>query len=76
MVVIELPTISRIGYLEIKDSGKKYIYMYSTLDEMFVIDEDGKVLDLGVQDNDHNDTIDYSLTERWNDITKNIQREV
>ena len=41
-----------------------------------LLDEDGKVLDLGVQDNDHNDTIDYSLTERWNDITKNIQREV
>ena len=40
-----------------------------------LMDEDGSVLDLGVQDNDHNDTIDYALTEKWNDITKNIYRE-
>jgi len=40
-----------------------------------LIDEDGAVLDLGVQDNDINDTSDYALTEKWNDITKNIKRE-
>lgn len=40
-----------------------------------LMDEDGAVLDLGVQDNDINDTSDYALTERWNDITKNIKRE-
>ena len=39
-----------------------------------LLDEDGKVLDLGVQDNDHNDVIDYALTEKWNDINRNIKR--
>lgn len=40
-----------------------------------LLDEDGKVLDLSVQDNDINDTSDYALTEKWNDITRNINRE-
>lgn len=40
-----------------------------------LMDEDGSVLDLGIQDNDINDTIDYALTEKWNDITKNVYRE-
>ena len=39
-----------------------------------LLDEDGSVLDLSVQDNDINDTLDYALTEKWNDITRNIQR--
>ena len=40
-----------------------------------LLDEDGSVLDMSVQDNDMNDTTDYALTEKWNDITRNIQRE-
>ena len=39
-----------------------------------LLDEDGAELDLGVQDNDHGDILAYALTEKWNDITKNIKR--
>ena len=40
-----------------------------------LLNEDGSVKDEGVQDNDFNDSVDYGLTEMWNDIQKNIQRE-
>ena len=40
-----------------------------------LLNDDGSVCDLGVQDNDMNDSVDYALTEMWNDITKNIHRE-
>jgi len=43
IIAIELPTIERIGSLEVKDKSKKYIYMYSTLGDLFVIDEDGNI---------------------------------
>lgn len=39
-----------------------------------VLDDDGSVLDMGVRDNDYNDSLDYGLTEKWNDITTNIKR--
>ena len=39
-----------------------------------VMDEDGAVLDNGVRDNDYNDSLDYAITEKWNDITRNIAR--
>ena len=39
-----------------------------------VMDEDGSVLDNGVRDNDYNDSLDYAITEKWNDITRNIAR--
>ena len=39
-----------------------------------VMDEDGSVLDNGIRDNDYNDSLDYAITEKWNDITKNIAR--
>lgn len=39
-----------------------------------VMDDDGSVLDMGVRDNDYNDSLDYALTEKWNDITKNTAR--
>lgn len=40
-----------------------------------LLEEDGSVKDSGVQDNDMNDSVDYGLTEMWNDIQRNIQRE-
>lgn len=39
-----------------------------------MLSEDGEELDLGVQDNDFGDSLAYGLTEKWNDITKSIQR--
>lgn len=39
-----------------------------------VMTDDGAVLDSGVQDNDFNDSLDYLITEKWNDITRNIAR--
>ena len=39
-----------------------------------VMDEDGAVLDNGIRDNDYNDSLDYAITEKWNDITRNIAR--
>lgn len=39
-----------------------------------VLDDDGSVLDMGVRDNDYSDSLDYGLTEKWNDITTNIKR--
>lgn len=41
-----------------------------------LLDEDGKVLDMGIQDNDMGDIYDYALTEKWNDINKNIKRDL
>ena len=38
------------------------------------MDEGGSVLDNGVRDNDYNDSLDYAITEKWNDITRNIAR--
>lgn len=39
-----------------------------------LLDDDGKELDLGVKDNDHADVYAYGLTEKWNEITRNIRR--
>lgn len=39
-----------------------------------LLSEDGEELDLGVQDNDYGDSLAYGLTEKWNDITKEIRR--
>lgn len=39
-----------------------------------LLDEDGKELDIGVQDNDMGDIYAYGLTEKWNDICANIKR--
>lgn len=39
-----------------------------------LLGEDGAELDLGVKDNDFGDSLAYGLTEKWNDITKNIKR--
>lgn len=39
-----------------------------------LLSEDGEELDLGVQDNDFGDSLAYALTEKWNDITKEIRR--
>lgn len=39
-----------------------------------LLDDDGAELDMGVQDNDFGDSLAYGLTEKWNDITKNIRR--
>ena len=41
-----------------------------------LLDDDGKELDLGVQDNDKADTLAYALTEKWNEITANVQRNI
>ena len=41
-----------------------------------LLDDDGKELDLGVQDNDKADTLAYALTEKWNEITANVQRNL
>ncbi len=40
-----------------------------------LISDDGEELDLGSQDNDFGDSLAYGLTEKWNDITRNIRRE-
>lgn len=37
-------------------------------------DENGAELDLATKDNDIADTLAYGLTEKWNEITSNIQR--
>lgn len=39
-----------------------------------LLDEDGAELDMGIKDNDHGDSVAYGLTEKWNDITRNIKR--
>lgn len=39
-----------------------------------LLSDDGAELDLGVQINDFGDSLSYGLTEKWNDITKNIRR--
>lgn len=39
-----------------------------------LLDDDGAELDMGVQDNDYGDSLAYGLTEKWNDITRNIKR--
>ena len=39
-----------------------------------LLDEDGKELDLGVQDNDIGDSLAYALTENWNYLTKQTSR--
>ena len=39
-----------------------------------LLSEEGEELDLGIQDNDFGDSLSYGLTEKWNDITRNIQR--
>ncbi len=39
-----------------------------------LLTDDGEELDLGVQDNDFGDALSYGITEKWNDITKNIKR--
>lgn len=39
-----------------------------------VLNDDGAVLDAGTQDNDFSDSLDYLLTEKWNDITREISR--
>lgn len=41
-----------------------------------LVDEDGSELDMGVQDNDFGDSLTYGLTERWNDITKQVKRGI
>lgn len=40
-----------------------------------LLDEDGKELDLSVQDNDIGDGLVYGLTENWNYLTKEIRRK-
>ena len=47
IIEIELPSIYGIGYLDALDTNKKYIYLYSSIDDRFVIDEDGKVFIMG-----------------------------
>lgn len=39
-----------------------------------LLSDDGEELDLGIQINDFGDSLSYALTEKWNDITKNIRR--
>lgn len=39
-----------------------------------LLTEDGEELDLGNQDNDIGDSLTYGLTEKWNDITRQIKR--
>lgn len=39
-----------------------------------LLSEEGEELDLGIQDNDFGDSLSYGLTEKWNDITRNIAR--
>jgi hypothetical protein len=39
-----------------------------------LLDEDGKELDLGIQDNDIGDSLAYGLTENWNYLTKQTSR--
>lgn len=39
-----------------------------------LLDDDGKELDLGVQDNDMGDIVAYALTQKWGDITSQIKR--
>ena len=39
-----------------------------------LLDDDGAELDLGIKDNDFGDSLAYALTEKWNDITRNIRR--
>jgi PBSX family phage terminase large subunit len=39
-----------------------------------LLDEDGKELDLSVQDNDIGDSLAYGLTENWNKLTKQTSR--
>ncbi len=39
-----------------------------------LLSDDGAELDLGIQINDFGDSLSYGLTEKWNDITKNIRR--
>lgn len=39
-----------------------------------LLSDDGAELNLGVQANDFGDSLAYGLTEKWNDITKNIRR--
>lgn len=39
-----------------------------------LLSEDGEELDLGIQINDYGDSLAYGLTEKWNEITKNIRR--
>jgi hypothetical protein len=41
-----------------------------------LLDEDGKELDLGVQDNDIGDSLAYGLTENWSYLTKQTSRRV
>lgn len=40
-----------------------------------LINDDGSEMDLAVQDNDYADTVAYALTEKWNDITRQINRK-
>ena len=39
-----------------------------------LLTEDGEELDLATQDNDIADSLTYGLTEKWNDITKEVRR--
>ena len=39
-----------------------------------LLDDEGAELDMGIQDNDFGDSLAYGLTEKWNDITRNIRR--
>ena len=39
-----------------------------------LLDEDGKELDLGVQDNDIGDSLTYGLTENWNYLIRQERR--
>lgn len=39
-----------------------------------LLSDDGAELDMGIQINDFGDSLAYGLTEKWNDITRNIRR--